>query len=476
MPQPIPAINLDGSTLTCGLVADDTGRDVLPDDRATLLGSMSINWGRDDAWTQPEASVITFNFWEAQPGAWLSKIATRSALRRPVAVTVDTPYKTLTIFDGFTTNVDVKASRQRTPAGMTDGWLVSVQASDRSGFLGQIRFPNTTLIYESMQNRAVYIRGRAAPAGIREFYFEDRYRTGEVKQVDPTDMTVLDAMKALYTSFADQWTYNPHRNVVIRIPSGSTFAAYSLKFGRAPAGDDPRTVRMYPPDWIDPTGKQLPIDQEPYPGGYIGACDVTGDIVLSADSVQDITHVVCKWFDKPNNRNWVSTVEVVPSPPPPHTTLQFESWYDDGTLIDPIMQDIKTHCLNEGARPMHPQIVWDTKLSGPVPDWGTFENLTLPAQTIRMVVLAGSPFSAATGHSPVWHPAGGTIAYERGHWRLTTNLSPTTQPLASGFKGVTCAQLAASSSGSTVLFGDLDRSITCFDLRWINDPAVYVRN
>src|SRR5699024_8492200 len=123
---------------------------------------------------------------------------------------------------------DITAHRQRTTSGYVDGWRVQIQATDRSGWLGNLDWYSGELPEESMQDRAVRIRNQAASAGIRQFYFEDGFKSGIVGPLDVTDQTVLDTVNDMYASFADQWTYNPDRNVLIRIASGSNFAAFYL--------------------------------------------------------------------------------------------------------------------------------------------------------------------------------------------------------------------------------------------------------
>lgn len=469
--NPQPRIILDGAFLSCEPADSSTGTPVFALDRATLVEDLTIAWGRDDQWKQPDPSVLTFKLWEPWPGEWLRKIVESRAVRRGVAVVYTEPSSAggqypgdKAIFQGFTTNVDVKWSVQRTRAGKTAGWLVTIQAADRSSFLGQINWAaGVTLPEESMQNRAVKLRNQGAPVGIRQMYFESRYASAMVKPVPTEDKSVLDMVNSMYKSFADQWCYNPGRNTINRIPTGSTWGYYDLKMGKAA---DSRTIRLYPPPWVDTTGAEDPIDQRQYPPGYIGACDVSGDIELASNTVQDITELTCNWFDKPNNHDWKTTVVVKNDGVP--TRLEWDSWFNNGTAIDPMMQDVKKMVEGDGRKPMHPQIVWDTRKSGPVPDWSTFERMTLPAQTIGMVALCGSPFSGATGQPPVWHVCGGVIAYRAGHWSFTVNLAPTSMPLDPNRKPIT-----PNSINQSILLDDMDKSISPDDLYYVSDGNLY---
>ena len=475
MVNPTPVLMLDGSLIGCNPLTDAGGRKVLNPDNPTLIADLAITWGRADVWTQPEPSVLTFVMWEANP-TWLNRIVSQQALRRPVRITYQyggaSPGERI-MFQGFTTNVDVQAESRRTTRGITPGWRVQVQASDRAGFIGQESWGQQVLPVETMQQRAVRIRNQAASTGIRQFYFEDGYKAGNVKSIDVSDEAVIDTMTAMYRSFADAWCYNPARNTVNRIPGGSNWADYFLRLGVS-TGEN--AVRAYPPAWTDPAGTEDPIDTQPYKPGYIGACDVSGPIALSANTIQDITHITCHWYDAPNAKDW--TTELVVKDQNPRARLEFDSWYNNGVYIDPILQDVKATVTKDGARPVHPQLTWDCAKSIDVPDWGTFESLSLPAQTVRMVTLAGSPFVSGLGQHPVWHPCGGEVAYSKGRWRFTVNLAPTTMPLPAGLVPMRFDTMPTSVKlGPTPGQWHIDKSLSIYDFNFVNNDAnIYAYN
>ena len=476
--NPQPRIILDGTFLSCApAVTNDGGQKVFALDRPTLVDDLAISWGRDDQWTQPDPAVVTFKLWEPYPGTWLTKIVNDTAMRRGVNIVYTEPASAggpypgdKSIFQGFTTNVDVVWSVQRTAAGKTAGWMVTIQAADRSATLGQLNWAaGNVLPEETMQNRAVKIRNQGAPAGIREMYFESRFAPANCKAVPTQDKSVLDMVNAMYTSFADQWCYNPGRNTINRIPTGSVWGNYDLKIAKPSSSN---VLHLYPPAWQDTTGAQADIDKQQYPPGSIGACNVTGDIRLAANTVQSITDLSCSWFDKPNNKDWKTNLTVKSDGGPP-ARLAWESWMNNGTAINPMMQDVKNMVLGDGRRPMHPQIVWDTRKTGLVDDWYTFERLTLPAQTIGMIALTGSPFSAATGQPPVWHICGGVIRYVAGYWHFTINLAPTSMPLDPNRTPLTPNTVNQAITLDDPNTQHFDHSITPFDLYYVSDPNIY---
>lgn len=477
MPNPTPRVRIGPVYAQCGTVKDTEGRDVLSGDWTHLLDPLSIDWGRTDVWTQPEPSVATVTVWqsdrhiEANPGyAWPKLVTQRQAQGQ--AFDVDIPRDGVagyyTIFRGYISNVDMKRMTVRTVNGLEPGWAIRIQGSDRSATLAQCHTQGHTYIdLATMQLVADRLQAYGSGTGIREIYFESTYRTGAVNRIDTTDSTVYELVTDMYASFAHQFTYNPHRNVVIRIPSAYDHGSYSLQFGRTEVGG---TVRLYAPRWVDNTGREAPIDSEPYPSAYIGGCDVIGDVVLSSDTVQATKDIICEWTIQPGNSKVLTRVEV-PGPAAPNT-VRYSSWFSDGLQIDPIVQDVKRKVLAEGARPPHPVIEWDTRRTHEVPDWNTFLSLTLPAQTVRMAVLAGSPYSAAMGVPPVWYPAGGTIVYSEGHWRFTINLNPA--PLTLSGTPITFTSLANNSTGSTVTLGQLDGSISSYDMQYVTSATVSI--
>ncbi|MGS7761428.1 hypothetical protein ACVMLG_22105, partial [Escherichia coli] len=474
MVNPTPVIALDGEFVRCDTETRN-GATVFSSTRPTLVGELKYVWGRSDVWTQPEPTVLTFTMFDPT-GAWLARVRDRQAIGRGVLVWVDRTGRrpgVRYLFQGFTTDVDVSRWRHNTTDGPVNGYRVQVQAVDRSGWLGNISFDAGDAPEETMQLRAVRIRNQATAggAGIREFYFEDRFKDGQTRPVTVTDKTVLEMTNEMYQSFADQWTYNPHRNVITRIVSGSLFGAYSLTLG-VPFDDPRKKIGIYPPTWTDPTGQQSPIDQEGYPGAYIGGCDVLAEVALSASTLTDITHIVCQWKDKPNGyRDWVTTVTARDATP--RRLLKFDSWYNNGTFVDPVIEDVRRLVTGEATKPAHPRITWDTRRTNEIAGWDTFESLTLPAGTIRQVVVAASPFTVDMQLAPVWHPAGGEVIYENGYWRIGIDLAPSSYVFPSGFTPVTFGEFADKgwryADYTKAETYSLDNSVTYYDLSYVDN-------
>lgn len=489
MVNPIPAVEFEthppGESSyalirpRCGTVLDAEGREVLPigDGGSSIIGDLTIDWGRSDVWTQPDPAVATVLVWqsdraaEAQPVANIARATPgRGIVGWPFKITVTKNGTAYDMFRGRVTNVDAERSTMRTVNGLEPGWTFRIQAADRSGALAQVDKQGFVKLDagRTMKANADFLNTFASWVGIREMYFEAAYQNGKCRFVDMTDKNLYDMVVEMYSSFAHQFAYQPRRNVVIRIPSAYNHGSYSLKFGRTAVGG---TVRLYAPQWVDNTGREAPVDSEPYPSAYVGGDDVSGDVRLTSDQGNAISHLECKWFDAvASNKDIITRVRVDSGTN--LGLLRYDSWFSDGLQVDPILQDVKRKCLAEGDRAFHPTIVWDTAKAGDVPDWNTFESLTLPAQTLRMMVIAGSPFAAMMNLPPIWYPAGGVIAYGGGHWTFTVNPAPA--PITLSGNPITFANLSGNGTGSTLTLGQLDRSISSHDLRYVSDPALYI--
>lgn len=487
MPSPTPRIalqilppgqsNIAYFYINCGVETDDEGREVLASNWPTLIGGMTIDWGRTDVWAQPDPAVLTITVWQADvdaqanPGRDMAAATPGSGMvGRQIDVRVDKNGTDYMVFQGKTTNVDAVRQTMRTDIGLTPGWLFRIQAADRAGGLAQADKQGFTKLDagQTMKAAADFLNVFVGNAtGTRETYFEAAYQNGKIREVAIGDKSLYDVLVELYGSFSHQFTYQPRRNVLIRIPAAYNHGSYSLGLGRTAAG---QTVRLYAPRWVDNTGRQDPQDSLPYASGFISGANVSGDVRISSDMGQSISNLECKWYDAvAAKKDIISRVKVTDQN---LGLLKFDSWFSDGLQIDPIMQDVKRKCLAEGASAFHPTLTWDTRTAGDVPDWNTFEALTLPAQTVAMCVVGGSPFAAMMRMPPVFYPAGGVIAYENGFWRFIVQLAPA--PLTLSGNPVTFNQLAGSSTGSTVTLDQLDPSISSYDMKFCTSPTVSI--
>lgn len=483
MYDPTPTI-LFGQLALCQPVTDEQGRSVFSATRATLIGSATLQWGRTQQWEQPEPSTLTFEFFDPSTywddASWAKRITGQTAVGMGVVMTVDLPAGarvaecpngTFTVFQGLTTKVSATRVEVLTTEGYRNGWRVSVVAGDRTSSLGNIGFTWEDWGEERMIDRAIRLRDRAAPTGIRQFYYDAEHKDGGVAPVEVRDKTGLDIAHDLYSSFGTQWTYHHNRNVVIRIPEHMV-------------GDEPRlsaqpdgTVCITMPPVVDPTGAEDAIDRAPHPGTGVSACDVTADMTLSTDQVSNITRVECKWknkFDQFPFRTIITWNNKALSNPP-FRLLSYESWFYDGRDIDPIHQRVQAKAFFQQAGPHHPAITYRTR------DTGGFRNIShalwflTASERHSYAFLSGSPWSSDLLIAPVVTPCGGAITFRDGHWEITTNLLRCHSTVVAYALRWRDSNPGAGIPASITWAGNpqrFDSSVSWADLWWVHSPNI----
>lgn len=421
--RPHPDI-LFGQTALCAPRTVD-GLPVLAHDEATLIDRMSITWGREDHWDQPEPATIRFTFFDPTTD-WALKIGTNNAIGLGVHVSIrlpdghgiaEAPTGTYVIFQGFTTKVEAERRRVNTTAGKRTGWVVTVTAGDRTSALGNVPFTFENWPPERMIDRAIRLRDRAAGVGIRQFYFDADHVNGTVSALEVRDLTGLDVAQQLYTSFGHQWTYHPNRNVVNRIPEH--------RFPDSPhlvdTGDGKVIPRM--PDLADWTGAEEPIDRAVHVGTAVDGCTVESDAHLSTDQLSYITRVECKWQNRHDANRTILTYQTKLFAVAPFRTLKYDSWFDDGITVDPVLQRTADKAFYQESGPHHPAITYRTKPFGGFTDAKHAVWFLTPAERRGYAFLSGSPWIADLGGvPPIVTPCGGTITYAAGEWTVTTRL------------------------------------------------------
>lgn len=423
--NPVPHVDVDGLP-RCTPATGPDGRPAFDDGTATLTGEMRIRWGRSDPWATIEPSTLDAELFDPT-GEWLNRIVTRDAIGRPVTVTWDVPddvpddddlpNRVWRPFAGFITAVDIEADRQRTQTGWRDGWRVSITAADRRVALANVIVAWEQWGAERMVDRAVHLRDLAAPSGIREFYFPDQYREAPVSPEEIEDQTVNELFDSLYESFGQQYTYNPHRNVCIRIPRHHSYTGlFMYKIDPGPY------VQIAGMELVDDTGQETPQDRAPHRAAALDAYDVTGGVSLHTDQIDDLNRWEVTWQVGPAFDTHTSIMTPTGEDDPPYRVLSFDSWLSDGLDVDPALNEVATRAMYEARGPHHPPVTFSTARTGGFRNVAQAMALTLPSEVGRIVTLTGSPWNAVLGRPPTHVISGGEITYSGGDWEITTDL------------------------------------------------------
>lgn len=466
-----------GQFALCDPIIGEDGVPRLAPDQATLVGSASIDWGRDNHWAQPEPATLTFSFFD--PGTnWATKIGSGAAMGLGVVMTINLPpghgiveaeNNTFTLFQGFTAKVEAERQRVLTTAGRRPGWIVTVTAGDRSSALGNVPFTWQDWAPERMIDRAIRLRDQAAGTGIRQIYFDAARINGTVKAVEVRDKTGLDIAHDLYGSFGHQWTYHPNRNVINRIPEHA--------FGDDPVYlEDQGNGEVLPAasSFLDQTGAEAAIDRAPHVGIALDGCTLESDPRLSTDQVSNVTRVEAKWNNRHDNNRPILTVGIRPLAVAPYRTLSFESWFDDGKDLDPVHAATSNKAFYGQSGPHHPAVTYRTAPFGGFPDVKRAIWFLTAAERRGYAFLSGSAWIADMGGvPPLVTPCGGRIAYRQGEWTVTTRLLRAHRTgVGMGLTWSDVKQYMAWDSKGSFRFAP---AVTWGDVWFVRDPTVYVK-
>lgn len=432
--NPTPTIAV-GELPICEPRTDAEGRTVFDGNARTLVGKATIDWGRDDPWTQPEPATLRFTVFDPNRW-WIDRVKNRVAVGTGCTMSVplpagtkraDMPNGIMTLFQGFVSNVKMTEHRARTTRGTITGHLVEITAGDRTSMLGNVMFSWEDWPAERMIDRAIRIRDRSAGVGIRQFYYESTFKDSAVSPIEVRDDTSITLLRDMYQSFAHQWSYNQNRNVVIRIPEHA-FTEMPL-FSVAPGSTD-IVLRM--PDIADWTGAESTIDTAPHAGTGVDGAVTSAAVELDSDQIAVITAVEMTWRNVHDNYRTIIATLVLTGSAEPRRTLAFESWYSDGIQADQIRDRAGSKAFSDQSGPHHPAIHVDTGLTDGFASVGQGIALLSAFEGRGYIYVNGSPWFEALGRLPVGAPCGGRIVYERGRWVVDTRLLATVSVTSAG--------------------------------------------
>lgn len=437
----------------------------------TLVNTLRITWGRDDILAQPDPITVEFDVFDPE-GYWPRRIGKRESIGHGVTVSwnmppdtshADAPNGVFQIFAGFTTHMRARPHRAWTTEGYRDGWIVTITAADRTSTLANVAYSFVDLPADTMLNRAIRLRNDAAGSGIRQFYFDATYADAGVAPTRLEDTTARDFAGQFYTSTGDQFAYNPNRNVVNRVPDHASTLAAVLYL------DDNKTAHVGTWAMKDLSGQESEHDKAQYGTGPLDGCEISSVIEASTEQSTELNRIVVKWKNRPANYQTINTWANKPNTNPPHRTISFSSWMDDGLNIDPMVNKVGYRTWDDRAGPHHPPVRYETAYTGGFINVGLAMHLTLPFESVSQAYLSGSPWFAALGIPPVVSFIGGTIEYAGGDWKIETNLArvrsfeeistKTDKP----WKDV--AQVLRWKGDAPVW--DLSEGVSWFDFKWI---------
>lgn len=386
------------------------------------IRGFSITWGRDE-YMVPDVSPasVTLTMLDTT-STWADRIRDGVAVGLTVEIrwngTGATTVGPVTMFRGRIRTATAQPHSLTTSSGET-AWTIELECSDRTADLGNAIAPPQEWPREKMITRANRVRdlGLAAGAGIDQVYFWPGYVDSMCWPLDVKDKSALDLIGAMYASMGnDSYAYDPDANVIrqaIRLSQ-----AMQVNLGTF---DDSHGA-------VIPVASDITVDGITYPGIGLGGCELRGVPEIIADVASDLNRLECTWKVRVSNDEDFTTIKENVNPGDHRRVLAWESWFDDGLVIDPTLDNVWARARNEGRRPRHPEFVakpGKTFVSERMARWllQAWEN-TRPAfiagnlayRWLMRTDPAYPPIVAPIGGETTWDPEAGWACMMRVHW------------------------------------------------------------
>ncbi|WP_024794200.1 hypothetical protein [Tomitella biformata] len=418
-------------TLTIGGVPVECDPSLL--DLAPLaLDDIVTTWGRTDYLADAEPASARLAVIDAT-GHWGRRVRDGTALGlavifgwsgTPTGPTTGDPI-TGTLFRGRTAHVDARRTANTTATGARV-WQVEITAADMTADLGNmITFPETWPS-ESMLARAIRIKSLAAQSqsGIGDFYFWPGYVEATTWPLDVANKTALDLCADFYRSMgADTYSYDPEtqdirQSIRLSQPMAMRLATFDTGTG---------AVMLMSSD--------VTVDGIVYPGIGLSGCELAAELALTASRDTDINTLECQWKDFSTGYGDWTTVRSEVVPGDSRRALAWTSWLDNGTTIDPTLDNVWDKVRSEARTPRHPVVT--AKPGHEFITEGLARWLLQGCENTRSAYLNGDElhrwlYEGISGTPPLYSPLGGVVTYtaKRG-WAiaLDVQMMDTTTPV-----------------------------------------------
>lgn len=398
-----PTVTINGKRMPCHASDVDTA--------PTVIRGFQIHWGRSEYQsndTSPASVKITIL---DTTGTWAKRIRESTAIGQTVEIswtgtaTDGTTIGPVTMYRGRVAAATAKPHHYHTPDNRR-GWAVELTCADRTAeygnaFPGPTEWPAETMILRANRIRDL---GLAAGSAVEQVYFWPGYVKAGAAPLDVKGKSALELMRAFFESMGnDSYAYDPHENVVRQaIRLSQAMSVYLATF------DDSRGAVL-------PVASDIVVDDVTYPGIGLGGCELAGEPEISATSASDINRLECTWADWSTGYKDHTTVKENIPPGDSRRVMAWDSWLDNGGVIDPTMENVWNRARQEGRRPRHPDFTVRPGFvftSGRLARWilQTWEN-TRPA------FIAGNLayqwlMDNEPAYPPIVAPIGGTTAFD----------------------------------------------------------------
>lgn len=430
--NPQPQVVLDGTAISCAGDNIDT--------TVTVLRDLAISFGRDSYFAHGAPAVARVRLFDPVRH-WAAVATSGEGIGMPCECRWydEEASAWFVFFRGSVAEIEAEPRTVAMPDGrVIHGWQISLVCNGRDAKLANISIPQEhTWPNESALNRAIRINDyHYQLSEIAQTYF----RPTDVDFTmwapdDPSAANIYEHIKSFYQSMGDSFSYWHDENV-LRYTLRYTYGQ-GIYMAVLPDDGGPRYVILRPAYGTQWYGGEFEARNSALPGN---ASTAKGPISITRANA--INRVQFDWKDHANAYNdWSS---VLPASIPNGTdirTWQATSWLDDGLDLDPRLQTILDRALDEGMVPPHPDIEWDTRITGGFFKWTDARHFTLAAERAHFCYVTGSRYAEWLDRAPIFARLGGRVLFDGTHWKITAHLQWASQQFMHGSANVSWEDL-----------------------------------
>lgn len=452
--NPTPTLTITGvPAIEVCTVPDWRGRPALSATAPTVLGDLSVRWGRSDSWETPEPAVLSVELFDPT-GAVLDLVRDSSLFGRALAVTIPTNTTPRRLFYGTVSDAEVTETTVDTATGQRTGWRLLLTAADwraraRNYVLPPSQWPRET--YSSRVSSFTFWM----PYGLlvaSAWHPNAGYASSNLYATEATgNADELVALLAATTGDFHQYNPDTHRLEIIPTVTPPTPAATLRHAAGAVTITANDTARTNP--------------ARTWTGTTLSGCELStaGQGHLTFSPADRIGEVHVRYG--PNLE--LTTTRTDTTAPSPRSSATYDTWFEASSSPNQVAIEVLRRAMGEARGPHHPPVEYRTDTTGGFDSWTQALAVLKTWETAQPIAVTGSPWTRAAAAALVHTVLGGTLTYRRGHWHARMTLRRTGAPRGAGVPwtdaataGLKWGHTATPHLDPSVVWADLAAGVT----------------
>ncbi|MFW0784502.1 hypothetical protein AAFP35_08255 [Gordonia sp. CPCC 206044] len=451
-------------------------------DEMQILDGISVRWGRTGLTESASPATVAIRLLDPT-GTWVQRMRDNAIIGEAISLFAGINFNTSTLtweqgwnwFHGRITDVEIEDAPKDPETNLSRGDIVTISGVDRMAQWGNVVMYDHALPLAAGQTvitRANWIKLQALETTqITDVFFDPYFETKTCSETAVDGQSMQSIMDSFYKSMGHTYSYSPKDNVVRN--NGRYNGTIDTSFYRGSDG----YLHIAPA--ANPRPGAWGTDDDDFLGTSLGAQVVapSGRSIKQSGS-ERINRLQMSYRDKVTGedktlvRNILDTGEGV-------RLMTAQTWLDTTSEVGNVAEQVFGSLNWEGSLPLHPEVTYDTRLSG-----DSFQSvvqamdLIMAGERQYLVFIAGSPWTVRLDKfHPIFGVLGGSIEYRRGRWVITMQLQPYYHDdVFFGMDEPTWDDLPHE-----IEWGDeadttnkLDHSIQWHDLKFVTDPSIKV--